>query len=702
MKRILAFLLVVVFMLSMVGCTTTVPETPDKTDNKASPDKTDNKASPDELVDKNEGNDAKEEAMNEATESENEWGLVLTAKNVTATGLTVVFEQNGGDFTGELQTGSWYKIEKNVDGAWQDADCFAEVMWDAIAYLIPSGQKTEFDITWDFLYGELEAGLYRLSKEVMNFRGAGDYDKKIYTVEFTISDTQDISGVGETDAPEKVEVKEVSNSAVSDFAVRLFKNSLEEGENTLISPLSVLVALSMTANGADAETLSQMEAVLGMPIDDLNAWVKTYMEALPETEKYKLSLANSIWVKKTPTFTVEEAFIKTNQDYYGAGIFETPFDTTTLEEINSWVEEKTDGMIKDILDTIPADAIMYLVNALAFDAEWQKMYDEHLIRDGVFTTENGTKRNIKLMYSSENKYLKDEKATGFIKYYKDRKYAFAALLPNEGVTVSEYITSLDGESLNKMLANPENCVVSAAIPKFESEYKVEMSEILQNMGMKDAFNPFIANFTRMGKSTEGNICISRVIHQTYINVDGKGTKAGAATVVEMKAESAMMPDPEPPKEVYLDRPFVYMLIDCEKNLPFFIGTAMDIEESKEEVLEEGKKAEFMNKAAAIDKYSRENFETAITQRDLNQESYNVYVKWQDLLEEIYAYFYTVMSPDEYTDLMENDTEWRAEREKAIEAEGALWEGGSGAPMAMNSLGTSYTRDRCNLLISNME
>jgi len=697
MKRILAFLLVVVFMLSMVGCTTSVPETPDKTDNKASPD---------ELVDKNEGNDAKEEAMNEATESENEWGLVLTAKNVTATGLTVVFEQNGGDFTGELQTGSWYKIEKNVDGAWQDADMYAEVAWDAIAYLIPKDGETELDINWEFLYGELEAGLYRLSKEVMNFRGAGDYDKEIYTVEFTVTDTKDISGVGGADAPEKVEVnaelKEVSDSAVTDFAVRLFKESLDSGENTLISPLSVLVALSMTANGADAETLSQMEAVLGMPVDDLNTWVKAYMEALPETDKYKLSLANSIWIKKTPTFTVEEAFIKKNQDYYGAGIFEAPFDSTTLEEINSWVEEKTDGMIKDILNEIPPEAIMYLVNALAFDAEWQKMYDEYLIRDGEFTTEDGTKRDVKLMYSSENKYLSDENATGFIKYYKDRKYAFAALLPNEGVTVSDYIASLNGEKLNKMLANPESCVVSAAIPRFETEYKVEMSEILQNMGMKNAFNEYLADFSKMGKSSEGNICISRVIHQTYINVDGKGTKAGAATVVEMKAESAMMPDPEPPKEVYLDRPFVYMLIDCEKNLPFFIGTAMDIEESKEEVLEEGKKAEFMNKAAAIDKYSRENFETAMTQRDLNQESYNVYVKWQDLLEEIYAYFYTVMSPDEYTDLMENDTEWRAEREKAIEAEGALWEGGSGAPMAMNSVGTSYTRDRCNLLISNME
>ena len=375
---------------------------------------------------------------------------------------------------------------------------------------------------------------------------------------------------------ENIELSDVSDAAVTDFAVRLFKASMEDGKNTLISPRSVLVALSMTANGADGETLSQMERVLGMPISELNAWVHAYMEALPEEEKYKLSLANSIWFKDTDTLTVKEDFLQTNADYYGAGIYKTPFNGTTLKEINKWVEDNTDGMIKDILDAIPADAVMYLINALAFDAEWQKIYDEHQIREGEFTTEDGEKRDVEFMYSSENKYLEDDAATGFIKYYKDRKYAFAALLPSEGVSVSEYIESLDGEYLNKLLSNAQNNTVSAAIPKFETEYKIEMSDILKSMGMTDAFNDALADFSKLGKADDGNICISRVIHQTYIKVDGKGTKAGAATIVEMKCESAMLVT-EPPKEVFLDRPFVYMLIDCETNLPFFIGTVMDIE-----------------------------------------------------------------------------------------------------------------------------
>ena len=177
------------------------------------------------------------------------------------------------------------------------------------------------------------------------------------------------------------------------------------------------------------------------------------------------------------------------------------------------------------------------------------------------------------MYGSEGTYLEDENATGFMKRYKGGKYAFVAMLPNEGVSVSEYIESLDGESITALLANPQYATVDTSIPKFETEYDVEMSAILQAMGMTDAFNVSTADFTGLGTYTDMNIYISRVLHKTYISVGEKGTKAGAATVVEMECGSAM---PTEPKEVYLDRPFVYMLVDCENNIPFFIGTLMDV------------------------------------------------------------------------------------------------------------------------------
>ena len=365
-------------------------------------------------------------------------------------------------------------------------------------------------------------------------------------------------------------------AAVADFGVRLFKTSMEEGENTLISPLSVLYALAMTANGADGETLAQMEQVLGMDVDNLNSYMLAYLDLLPETKDYKMSLANSIWFKDDPDFIVEQSFLQTNADYYGAGAYKAAFDEGTRNDINNWVKEHTDGMIPEIIDEIPDEAIMYLVNALAFDAKWADEYEEHQIREGRFTMDDGTRQDVDMMHSEEYTYLEDDLATGFIKYYKDRKYAFVAMLPNEGVSVSQYVDSLTSEHLRELLNNPQDLTVFASIPKFETEYDIEMSEVLQEMGMTDAFDYRVADFSKLGTyNVDGmNICINRVLHKTFISVTEQGTRAGAATAVEMVAEGAM--EIVEFKEVVLDRPFVYMLIDCETNLPFFIGTMMNV------------------------------------------------------------------------------------------------------------------------------
>lgn len=363
------------------------------------------------------------------------------------------------------------------------------------------------------------------------------------------------------------------NGVVTDFAVRLFRASEEADKNTLISPLSVLCALAMTANGAKEETLQQMETVLGMTTEELNLYLYSYVQNLPQGEKYKLALANSIWFADHERFTVNQDFLQTNADYYGADIYKAPFDDQTCKDINNWIKEKTDGMIQGALDEIPDSALMYLINALAFDAEWADIYEEYQVKDGVFTKEDGTKQHVKFMYGTESSYLEDEKAIGFIKYYKGGKYAFAAMLPKEGVSVSEYVASLSGESVNAMLANPQHTTVYTSIPKFEIEYSTEMSEILKSMGMTEAFDVDNADFEGLGTSTGGNIFISRVIHKTYISVSEKGTRAAAVTIVEPGDGAAM--EPEQPKEVYLDSPFVYMLIDCENNIPFFIGTMID-------------------------------------------------------------------------------------------------------------------------------
>ncbi|NMA94658.1 MAG: serpin, partial [Clostridiales bacterium] len=120
----------------------------------------------------------------------------------------------------------------------------------------------------------------------------------------------------------------------------------------------------------------------------------------------------------------------------------------------------------------------------------------------------------------------------------------------------------------------EDYTVNAVTPKFIVEYEALLNEPLKNMGMTDAFSDHDANFSGLGTSSRGNIFIGRVIHKTKIDVDEKGTKAGAVTAVEMKDEAAMEVEY---REVVLDRPFFYMIIDTEEKLPLFMGSLMDID-----------------------------------------------------------------------------------------------------------------------------
>lgn len=367
--------------------------------------------------------------------------------------------------------------------------------------------------------------------------------------------------------------REVEALAVTEFSVRLFQESREEGENTLVSPLSVLCALAMTANGARGETMAQMETLFGMPISELNEYLYVYTQALPEGKTYQLNLANSLWIRDDGRIQVEEDFLRTNATWYDAGVYQAPFDNSTVKDINAWVSENTDGMIDHVLDRVPEETVLYLINALCFEAQWKNIYYEHQVRDGVFTTEEGDARDVELMYSNEYQYLEDDKAAGFMKFYDDEAYAFVALLPKEGVRLRDYIASLTGENLRTILSNVQDTKVETAIPKFQSEYTVEMKEILQTLGMTDAFDPEQADLSGIGETSTGLLYINQVLHKTYIAMDEQGTKAGAATVVATGEGAA---PPTEVKTVYLDRPFLYLIVDREAGLPVFMGTVMDI------------------------------------------------------------------------------------------------------------------------------
>lgn len=356
--------------------------------------------------------------------------------------------------------------------------------------------------------------------------------------------------------------------------VQMFQYFLEPGENTLVSPLSILGSLGMTACGAGGETEAQTVCVFGGSQSSraLTIYYGDYVRELSQGDKYELALANSLWLRDVPDLDVNEVFADSCSDYYHAEVRRVPLDGSAAEEINRWADENTGGMIPVISDDIPESAGMCLVSVLAFDAEWASGYGENEVREGIFTASDGRRQSAEMMYSEEQRYLQGDGAAGFIKYYADEKYAFIALLPDEGTGVSKYVSELAQEpgALTELLENAAEERVSVAIPKFQCSYCSELQDDLKAMGMEKAFNAEEADFSFI--SSSARLYIDKVLHGTYIAVDERGTGTGAAAPGAEDAEAS-----EDIRTVYLDRPFLYMIIDCEENVPLFIGTLDHLE-----------------------------------------------------------------------------------------------------------------------------
>lgn len=364
-------------------------------------------------------------------------------------------------------------------------------------------------------------------------------------------------------------------ASMADFSIELFKKSMSEDANSLISPLSVMLALAMTANGAGGETLVQMETLLGggISLDELNEYLYSYATGLPSSDRSKLHIANSIWFRNEG-LEVSDVFLQKNADFYRAAAYSSAFDEQAVTDINNWVKSNTDGMIDSILDEVPSiDVMMYLINALAFEAEWQSQYYDHNVRPGVFTNIGGGTQNASFMSSRESLYLDDGMATGFIKPYEGG-YSFAALLPNENVPIDEYIASLTGAGFIDTLSNARHISVDTHMPKFEYDYMIKLNDVLIALGIPDAFKIGRADFSRIESTPSNALFISEVLHKTYISVDELGTKAGAVTLVAMSSGAAA--PHETVMTVRLDRPFVYAIIDNATNLPVFIGTLLSV------------------------------------------------------------------------------------------------------------------------------
>ena len=373
--------------------------------------------------------------------------------------------------------------------------------------------------------------------------------------------------ISKNDSGSKAADKEFKAAAVS-FSADLFKYNYSNGKTTLVSPLSVLTALALVQNGAQGNTLAQLEQALGgLDRDTLNAYMRAYCDFLTESDELKI--ANSVWTDSSAE--AKRAFLQKAVDSYSAQLFSAPLsDPKTVESINSWVKKNTDGMIPKIIEKADRYAVMMLVNAIAFDAKWETPYKRSDIEKLEFTSYSGSKKKTDFMCSTENIYLKDGGAVGFMKPYKNGRFAFAALLPDENTGIDDYVASLSGEKLMKIFSSAKRGnEVNVKMPKFRAEYSTQLIDTLKKMGVKDAFDNKTADFSSLVENRDAYI--ATVVHKTFIEVDEKGTRAAASTLVGADTMSLMEP-----YSVCLNRPFVYMIVDTETNLPLFIGVQTEI------------------------------------------------------------------------------------------------------------------------------
>ena len=346
-------------------------------------------------------------------------------------------------------------------------------------------------------------------------------------------------------------------AVAADFSITLLRNAAKPDKTTLLSPYSVLLALGMTANGANSATLQEMEQALGAKTDDLNHW----LAACRLAEDGKVVSANSLWTRQE--LEVRKEFRKTIRKQYDAELHEGEF---SMEAVNDWVRKNTKGRIEKILEQDDPMSQACLVNALTFDAEWPVAYTPESVYDGTFFTSDGSRQVVPFLHSVEESYFELAGAEGFVRPYAGERYVFAGLLPPE-----ELLQALDGEALLNALGEPQTEEVHVAIPKLiAATDRMQLKEPLRAMGMELAFTD-AADFSRLA---EKPLKIDSVQHKVWLQLDEQGTQAAAVTSTLMAPTAAA--DMEEPKTIALTRPFLFVIFDHETQSIVFLGIVNQI------------------------------------------------------------------------------------------------------------------------------
>ncbi|MBQ7942561.1 MAG: serpin family protein [Lachnospiraceae bacterium] len=361
--------------------------------------------------------------------------------------------------------------------------------------------------------------------------------------------------------------------SVQDFGLDLFRENLDV-TNPVISPVSAYIALTMAGNGAVGNTYTQFEEVLG---EDMTAISDSMMNLLPhDSEELIVALANSAWIDDE--FTAYDEWIGKLNSLYDAKVYQTDLaSTSTVSAMNDWIKENTRGLIEKMIEE-PFDDYTRLVlfNALYFNGKWRNSFEVYQTRDKDFILASQEELLVPMMhqYSAYYDYFENEEYSGVVMPYRDGNLAMVAILPNEDRTVRELVNNLSFESLSNALNDVESTLINLQLPKFEVEFDQILNEDLRKLGLTDAFDGDKADLSKMGVTASGTpIYISLVRQKAVVKVDEEGTEAAAVTEIAATDTCALMETE--PIDVFFNRPFLYMIMDLETQIPLFVGIVDD-------------------------------------------------------------------------------------------------------------------------------
>lgn len=346
-------------------------------------------------------------------------------------------------------------------------------------------------------------------------------------------------------------------------------------DNVMVSPASIMIALDMVAAGAKKDSLRQLTDLFAEGQDPIaqQAYAAALMDKINSAKDVKFSCANAVWNNSNMLGDkVNARYVDYIHETFLAEYTVTEFNQKTCDEINGWIYNHTDKKIKNMLDELDPGTVMVLVNAITFDAKWEAPYEKDHVKDGDFTASDGSVKKATFLSDTSYTYFETDKATGFIKNYEGGEYAFLAILPNDAsISANEFAKNFTLKDYEAFInSRTTDYCVHSRMPEFKSDFKLLMNETVGNLGAKSIFEPGQADFSGIA-GTPGEIYVSTILHQTHIEVDAKGTKASAATVVSM-AKGASVEDTSNDRYVNCDRPYVYAIVDTKTMAPVFIGT----------------------------------------------------------------------------------------------------------------------------------